>query len=120
MSQSWLFAFILTLGVELPIMLAALPEASGSLPRRLFTAVLANGVSHPLLWYGILPAGAALGWTWSQTVCLGEFWAVGSEGLVLSLALRGLPWRRSLGISALANGASFALGLGIAAGFRLA
>lgn len=101
----WSHAFAVTLLVEL---LVAVPLLDRSRPllRRVGAVVAAQLVSHPSVWF-VLPA---LGLRRSSFLLLAEGWAVVSELLLYRLIYVELPWSRALAVSALANGASFALG----------
>jgi hypothetical protein len=77
----------------------------GSRKRRAVVVTVAQLVTHPAVWF-VWPA---LGLSRPAFLLLAETWAVVGELLVYRLAFPALPVSRALGISALANGASFAL-----------
>lgn len=115
-TQHWLVAFVFTQAVEVPIYMLALTRLGGPprlakteagpplpLPLRLFVALAASLVTHPVVWF-----------VWPRlvpdylTMVLGaEAFAVLTEALLLHLC--GLRW--ALPLSLLANGASLGIGL---------
>ena len=102
----WVRAFLLTLGVELAIATPLLPR-SEKLWRRLGAVAFANVASHPAVWF-ILPELFPSHVSMQIGV---EIWAFLSEVLIYKLVFVELEWRRSIAISALANGASLLIGL---------
>ncbi|WP_437591397.1 hypothetical protein [Sorangium sp. So ce1000] len=104
---AWARAFMVTLLVELAVASPLLGAAERSRGRRAALVAVANIASHPAVWF-IFPA-LALGAT--ARLALSELWAVLLELGVYRLALRDLPAARAVAASALANGASLALGL---------
>jgi len=103
----WARAFALTLAVEAPIAVWLLRDADRSRLRRLGAVLAGNLATHPAVWF-ILPA---LGLSHLPITAVQETWAVVIELAVYRLVFPTLPWSRALGVSALANGASFAVGL---------
>jgi hypothetical protein len=101
----WAKWFALTLLVELAVAVPLLSKHE-SLARRCGAVTLAQLASHPAVWF-IFPA---LGLRHASYLVLVETWAIVSELLIYGLVFPRLAWLRALGISALANGASFALG----------
>ena len=102
----WGRGFALTLVVEA---LVAFPLL-GSLatPTRRGSAILAAQLlTHPAVWF-ILPA---LGLTRFAYLTMAETWAIVAEMALYRLVFAELPWSRAFGISALANGASLAVGM---------
>lgn len=105
--SGWLVAFLLTQAVEAPIYGLAL-RGRAPVPR-LLLALGASALTHPVVWAWVVALGA------------GRYWAAvaGAELFAVSLE-SGYLWR--LGVPApaawalAANGASFALGLGLSAG----
>ncbi|MBK8979155.1 MAG: hypothetical protein IPM29_24940 [Planctomycetes bacterium] len=94
--MSYPLALLLTLAVEVPLVCAVAGR------RRWPDALGANLLSHPLAWLAVSRGVAG-------------FWPV--EAAVISLeavvyrAVTRLPYRRALGASALANGATIAIAL---------
>lgn len=104
-------AFLLTLAVELPVVVACAATARASRSAALALAVLvlaANALTHPLLW--IADARLAPSLTLPVRWALLETGAVIVEGALLA-AGTAMSRRRALGLSLLANAASFAVGL---------
>lgn len=104
--EHWFRAFAFTLTVEALIVTLALPNVE-PVWRRLGAATFAQVASHPAVWF-IFPR---LGMSYSSMVLVAEAWAVVSELLIYRLVFRELSWLRAFGVAALANGASYGLGL---------
>ena len=103
----WFRAFLVTVLVETPIAAALLKPAEPRLYRRAVLVLFANMASHPAVWF-IFPE---LGLSYAPTLVLAEAWAVLSEALLYRLVFEKTGAVEALGISALANGASFGIGL---------
>jgi hypothetical protein len=106
----WFRAFVLTVVVETPIAALVLRRAEPSWPRLLVLILFANLATHPAVWF-IFTQPLLLG-TWSYMAVV-EGWAVAAEALFYWAAFRGLPARRAIGVSLLANAASFLVGQAI-------
>jgi hypothetical protein len=104
---AWLKAFLVTVLVELPIAAALLRPAEPRLARRLAVVLFVNLASHPAVWF-IYPA---LGLSYVPTLVISEAWAVLLEALLYRLVFEEADAIEALGISAVANGASFGIGL---------
>jgi hypothetical protein len=104
---AWLKAFLLTVVVETPIAAALFRPAEPRLFRRIALTLFANLASHPAVWF-IFPA---LGLPYFPALVLAEVWAVVVEALFYRLVFEKSDAVEALGISALANGASFGIGL---------
>jgi hypothetical protein len=104
---AWLRAFALTGVVELIVATPLLVASGAAWKRRAGIVLLANLASHPVIWFVFSE------WALPSTVRLGvsEAWAVGVETWAYALVWPGLGMRRAFGVSALANGASLAMGL---------
>jgi hypothetical protein len=102
----WSRAFALTLVVEAGVAVPLL-GAGASRARRMGAACAGQLLTHPSVWF-VLPA---LGLTRFAYLSVAESWAIVGEMVLYRLIFTDLPWLRALGISALANGASFAAGL---------
>jgi len=110
---AWFRAFVLTLAVETPIVVALLRSGDRRLAKRLPAALIANAATHPWVWF-VFPA-----WLGDELALpVSEVFAVLVEAALYALvfgdALRAKG--RSVaftcaGVSALANGASYAVGL---------
>lgn len=105
--MEWWQAYLLTLVVEVPIVLAGLRAARIvgpriSWPRAVLLAWAVN-LTHPVLWW-IAPGGAGL--------LIAEVVIVVAEGMALWWVCRGdWPLRFYLVLAGLANGCSFLFGL---------
>ena len=99
--EQWLPAFLLTLAFEAPIVLYAL---RGLRARGAGWLLLANGLTHPALWF-VLPRFFEDYWAY---VLVGEALVFATEALVYAAALRSLP--RGALIAGVANGFSYAVG----------
>ena len=107
--MTWPFAFIVTLLVEVPVYIAALTLVTGIRVRpAVAMSVAVNAVSHPLLWFVIVPAlGAGL-----SAVLAAEALVLAGEAIALMAVLR--RDRLVLAAAALvANGLSFAVGVAL-------
>jgi hypothetical protein len=102
----WSRAFALTLVVETLVAFPLLP-AQAARVRRAGSVLAAQLLTHPIVWF-VLPA---FGLTRFAYVAFAEAWAVIAEMVLYRLIFSELSWATALGISALANGASFAVGL---------
>ncbi|MFO0755615.1 MAG: hypothetical protein U0359_03955 [Byssovorax sp.] len=104
---AWLKAFLFTLAVELPIASALFRKAEPRLARRLALAFFANLGSHPAVWL-IFPA---IGLSYETTVTISEAWAFGIEAIFFAVVFEKSGPLHAAAVSALANGASYGLGL---------
>jgi hypothetical protein len=103
--SAWFLAFVVTLLVEAPIVVALLRRVD--LVRLGIVVTFANLATHLALWYvftQLLPVG-----TW-QYLLVGEATAVLGEAVVYWAAVRALALRRALAVAVVANVASFAAG----------
>jgi hypothetical protein len=105
----WLRAFALTVAVELAITVPLLRGAEASLGRRTVAVIVANLASHPVVWFVLWRVIASP----AVRTPVAEAWAVASEAVVFSLVFPTLPRSRALGVSAIANAASFLLGVAL-------
>ncbi|MCU0681698.1 MAG: hypothetical protein MUF34_05490 [Polyangiaceae bacterium] len=105
--SAWLRAFLLTVLIEVPLVLALTRESPVPARRRLALAFFAQLTTHPLVWYVFPKVG--LPGLWPLT--LSELWAWWGEALFYLAAFAPLrPWR-AIGVAGVANGVSFGLGL---------
>lgn len=107
MILAWFKAFVVTCLIEVPFVAWMLRRDDDDLPRRIGLLFFANLASHPAVWF-IFPY---LGLQQDLALGLSEGWAVLSEALFIWLAFRGISPIRAFGVSSLANGVSFAIGL---------
>jgi hypothetical protein len=110
--DAWFRAFLLTLVVETPIVALLLRRWERSWPRLLLLICFANLASHPAVWF-VLTQLLVIGTP--GYIVIAEGWAIGCEALFYWAAFRGLPVRRAIVASLVANAASFAVGLAFAA-----
>jgi hypothetical protein len=108
--HAWLMAFLITVAVETPIVVALTRDLDTSWPRRTLIAVFAQLVTHPLVWF-VFPY--LVGLTGRTSMALAELWAWLAEAVFYGLVLRGLSPARALGVSAIANAASILAGLAL-------
>jgi len=105
--SSWFVAFVLTLLVEVPVVLAMLRRDEPNLARLAVLVVFVNLATHLVVWYvatQVLRVGTI------EYVVAAEAWAIGAEALFYTAAVRGLSFPRSLVVAAAANLASFLVG----------
>ena len=96
----WALAFALTVGIELPLVVALVPRrARGRAPLDGFAI---NLCTHPLAWLAVVHYGANW-WLVESAVLLAE--------LALYRALTRVTWPRAALVSGVANGVTAALAL---------
>jgi hypothetical protein len=105
----WARAFAITLAVEVPLATWVLGPEGRSRARRVGAALTGNLATHPAVWF-ILPE---IGLRHTPFTALAEAWAILVEMCVYRLVFPTLPWARALGVAAIANGASFAIGIAL-------
>lgn len=96
------FTFLIEAAVAFPLLRAIDPSPT----RRTGAILVANFTTHPVVFFFL----ARVIHDRSTMVVVAESWAVLAETGVYALVFSKLSWPRALGVSALANGASFALG----------
>jgi hypothetical protein len=106
--EEWFAAFVLTLVVETPIVVAVLRRREPDLVRLALIAVIANLATHPAVWF-VFTQLFLVGTR--EYVLAAEVWAVGIEASVYLVVIRGVGARRAVTASVLANGASIVAGL---------
>ncbi len=94
----WLFAFVATQAIEVPIYARALVA-----PRRLAKAALPSAITHPVIWFAIAPRFPG---SYAAMLVVAETFAVVVEAAVL----RAFAVRRWFAWSLLANAASLGAG----------
>jgi hypothetical protein len=106
-APGFLFAFALTVAVELAVAVPVLGNgAERSLPRRAAAVCVAQLATHPAVWF----FWPLFGWSRPVYLLIAESFALVTELFIYRLVFRGLPWPRVLAASALANGASVMIG----------
>lgn len=111
MKDGQLQAYLLTLAIEVPFLLAlawGLRWVPGRRLRLGAAGIAASGLTHPVLW-GVWDH-VLLAWPYLEKVLLLETGVVIVEAAVLAV-LGGLGWRRGLVASVLANSVSTGIGL---------
>lgn len=106
----WVRYFALTVAIELVVALPLLRSTGDTLARRATAVLVANVASHPILWFVLARVLASR----TSLVVVGEAWAVASEAVVYALVFPAMERTRALGVSAVANGASFLVGTALA------
>jgi hypothetical protein len=108
---AWLVAFLITVAVEAPIVLALTRGSETGTARRLALVVFAQLVTHPLVWF-VFPY--IVGLRGATATLLSELWAWLAEAVFYALVIRGITFTRALALSAFANGASVLAGVALA------
>lgn len=106
--EEWFAAFVLTLVVETPIVVAVLRRGEPDLVRLALIAIIANLATHPAVWF-VFTQLFLVGTP--QYVLAAEAWAVAVEAAVYLVVIRGVGTRRAVTASVLANAASIVAGL---------
>jgi hypothetical protein len=107
---AWLEAFLVTVAVEAPLVLALTRGTEPRGARKLALVVFAQLATHPLVWFVFPYIPGLRGGT---ATMLSELWAWLAEAVFYAVALRGLAFTRALAVSALANGASVLAGVAL-------
>jgi hypothetical protein len=113
LTRTWLFAFVLTCLLELPIVLLATRGAEAKLARIVGVALLGQLLTHPLVWFAF-PALTLL--TEESRFWSSELFAWLAEAALYAALLRGISTWRAIGVSGVANATSLAAGLLLAGG----
>ena len=103
----WFVAFVVTLVVEAPVVVALVRRTEPDLLRLGIVVVFANLVTHLAVWYVITQL--LLVGTW-QYLLVAETWAVLAETIIYWAAVGGLALSRALAVAVVANVASFTVG----------
>ncbi len=103
----WLSAFLFTMALEVPIVVALTHRLGKPWPRRLAVALTAQCASHPAVWF-IFPS---LGMVYRDQIIVSELWALLSETFIYVGIFEKLTLPRAFAISLLANGVSYGLGV---------
>lgn len=108
--HAWLIAFLATVAVEGPLVVALTRGHPMPAWRRALIAIFAQLLTHPLVWF-VFPR--LVGLTGRSSLALSELWAWLAEAAFYAVVLPGLSPARALAVSALANAASILVGLAI-------
>ena len=103
---AWLFAFGITMVVELVVAGFMLRGVQAQAWRRLTLIAIGQFATHPVVWF-VLPD---LALPRPLYVMIAETWAWGVEAVLYATACSSLGFRRALWISLVANGASVIVG----------
>jgi hypothetical protein len=106
---AWAVAFSVTLAVELAVAGRVLRPSAPSKTERYGAIAVANLATHPLVWF-VIPV---LGGGYAGSLVLSEVQAVVVEALVYALVAPRVPSSRAIAASALANAASYLVGLAL-------
>jgi hypothetical protein len=106
--ETWLWAFSLTAIVEIPIVVTLTRRVPLPLWRRSAIAFFAQLATHPAVWF-IFPR--IVGLTGREATWLSEVWAWLAEACLYAVAFPRCSPLQAIGVSAFANGASYAVGL---------
>ena len=107
--MTWPLAFALTLAIEVPVYVAALSLVGSVRPwRAVVLGVAVNVVSHPLLWFVLVPALRDLGEP--TAILIAELAVLVGEAAALFVSLRQDRWV-ALPAAVVANGMSFLAGV---------
>ena len=104
--RAWLIAFAITVLSELAVAVPLLAPG-GTRGRRVAAVCLAQLATHPSVWF-IWPL---LGLPRPLFLLAAEAFALLTEALIYRFSFERLSWSRCFAASALANGASVALGI---------
>ena len=104
---AWARFFALTTLTELAVAVPFLGLCRQGAARTLLAVVVANFATHPFVWFFL----ARLGLSRLSLTLVAEPWALGFEALIYVLVFPALPRSRAVAASALANAASFGLGI---------
>jgi hypothetical protein len=109
-AQAWLLAFLITIGVEVPIAGRLLRRGDPGGWRLVVVIVVANLATHPAVWF-IVPQLQYAGTP--EYYVVAELWAIAVEALVYGVVLRGISPARATATAIVANVASFVVGLAV-------
>lgn len=109
---AWARAFALTCAIEVPVVLWATRDVGPTTLRRVVLVVVGQLATHPLVWFVFPYLPGVTGWT---SFVASELYATALEAVLYAAAWPRLGAARALGVSAVANAASLAVGLLLAA-----
>ena len=109
--HAWLMAFLVTVAVEGPIVVALTRGHPTPAWRRALIALFAQLVTHPLVWF-VFPR--LVGLTGRSSLALSELWAWLAEAGFYAVVLPGLSSARALGVSCPADQRSLSILVGLA------
>ncbi|GAC1579497.1 MAG: hypothetical protein NVS3B20_10450 [Polyangiales bacterium] len=103
---AWAQMFALTMLLEFLVAGSLLRSAEPRLPRRLLLIAFATLATHPAVWFIIPKVGLSYG----ATVVAAESWAIVVEAVFYAIVAPRVHGLSAVGVSALANAASYAGG----------
>jgi len=106
-AEYWFPAFALTVAVEVPLVVALTRQSKRAWERRAGVSLFAQLMTHPIVWF-VFPM--IPGMTRYTTLALSELWAWLAESALYAVTLVSPSVLRAVAVSALANGASLAIG----------
>jgi hypothetical protein len=107
---AWVRAFALTLAIEECVVLALTRRDSDSLPKRAGLVAFANLATHPAVWF-IFPLALTND---GSRIVASEAWAIVLEAVFYAMTMK-MTVSRAFGVSAVANAASFGVGVAVRA-----
>ena len=110
--SDWFPAFLLTIAVEAPIVILLARRFEANLIRLAIIVLFANLATHLAVWYVITQLLLVATW---QYLVVAESWAIAAEAIVYWAVFRGLRPTAAIGITTIANLASFAAGRALTA-----
>jgi hypothetical protein len=105
---AWARAFALTCAIEVPLVVVLTRDANAGTLRRAIVAVVGQLATHPLVWFVFPYVPGITGWT---SFVASELYATGLEAILYAAAWPRISGSRALGVSAVANAVSLAVGL---------
>jgi hypothetical protein len=105
---AWARAFALTCAIEVPLVVALTRDADAGRIRRAIVAFVGQLATHPLVWFVFPYVPGVTGWV---SFVASELYATALEAVLYAAAWPRIGPRRALGVSAVANAASLAVGL---------
>ena len=106
-SEAWLWAFLLTIAIEVPIVVGLTRGSSLAWPKRGAVAVVGQVMTHPLVWF-VFPAMPGI--TGRTGLTLSELWAWLAEAMLYGLTGVAPTVLQAIGVSAIANALSLGVG----------
>jgi hypothetical protein len=106
-AEYWFPAFALTVAVEVPLVVVLTKDSRRAWLMRTGVSLFAQLMTHPIVWF-VFPM--IPGMTRYRTLTLAELWAWLAEAALYAVTAVSPSVLRAVAVSALANGASLAIG----------
>lgn len=106
--SAWAIAFVLTVAIEVPVVLALTRDSKWDWRRRSGIVLLGQLLTHPLVWF-VFPTIPGI--TGRTALTLSELYAWLGEGALYALVGVAPTSLSAMGVAAVANGLSLAVGL---------